>query len=80
MRVPNIRIVSLGVHGDSEREVPGVDRRRDAVVRQPGQLLGALRPGPAGLGCVPGQSRLLGDHLECQGLLLSYRINPLKER
>ena len=68
MRVPNIRIVSLGVHGDSKREVPGVDRRRDAVVRQPGQLLGALRPGPAGLGGRgPRQSGLLGDHLEWQG-------------
>ena len=71
MRVSNIRIISLGIHSDTQGEVSRVDWRRDAVVGEPRQLLGALRPRPAGLGCVPGESRLFGDHLQCEGLVTS---------
>ena len=61
MRVTNIGISSLGVNCHSQWEVAGVDGRRDAVVRESRQLLGALRPRPAGLGRVPRQPGLLGD-------------------
>ena len=61
MRVTDIGIRSLGIHLDSQREVARVDGRRHAA-GEPRQLLRALRPRPAGLGRVPRQPGLLGDH------------------